>query len=413
MQDVSVTAKPGQVPDLPEKIMVGYSDGKFIRKAVNWKVDPALLTHDGVYTVQGKLQGDTTMVKAQIKVVSDPITSFESLPAMDKPVGLARQELGMPTTVKASLASGKQVDLTVTGWDDDPSNYTENSAPGTYHFPGGVNLPMGVSNPSNLKPIQEVRTHPRPESIELKMKRPEVVQGRNAQVSFKVHTAAPFTDPDDWGKEISWTVDPEVSERQLRQTLPVVDQSGQVRTDRDTPLGTYRITATSSRIEAVAASVEIHVVSPAYTASLTQKVNQAKTVKPSAGHQFTVASATALRTALANAERVISDPDALQTEVDEALASLDAGLQGLREEPLGAGDGADHTSDATHQPSRPDHSQKGSATSPSNTGSTVLSATGASVRAAILITLALLLVGAVTVVAVVLRRRHNTDGLES
>ena len=442
VQDVSVTVKPGQVPDLPENVLVGYSDGKFIRKAVNWKVDPALLTHDGVYTVQGKLQNDTTMVKAQVKVESDPIVSFESLPAMDKPVGLARQELGMPTTVKASLASGKQVDLTVTGWDDDPSNYTENSDPGTYHFPGGVSLPMGVSNPSNLKPIQEVRTHPRPESIELKMKRPEVIQGRNAQIYFKVHTAAPFTEPDDWGKEIRWTVAPGASSRQLRQNLPVVDQSGQVRTDQDTPLGTYRITATSIRNAAVAASVEIHVVSPADIASLTQKVNQAKAVKPSAGHQFTVASAAALRTALADAERIINDPDALQAEVNEALANLDAGLLGLREEPLGTdGDtvggvdggtdgGADgdedhtsdathqlsspdHSSDATHQPSGPDHGRKSSTSSSSDTGNTVLSATGASVRPAILMILALFVSSLATLVTAISWRRNNTDERES
>ena len=167
------------------------------------------------------------------------------------------------------------------------------------------------------------------------------------QISSRVLTAAPFPVPDDWSKEISWTVDQGVSRRPLWLKLPVVDQSGQIRTDQNMPRGTYRITASSFRIAAVAATVEIHVASPADAASQTQKTNQAKAVKPSAGHQSTVASSTALRTVLANAERGIGDPDALQTEADQALGQhLGAGLLGLREEPLAADGGAGHTSGA-------------------------------------------------------------------
>ena len=127
------------------------------------------------------------------------------------------------------------------------------------------------------------------------MQRPEVIQDRNTQISSRVLTAGPFPVPDEWRMEISWTVDQGVSRRPLWLKLPIVDQSGQIRTDQDMPLGTYRITASSFRIAAVAATVEIHVASPADTASLTQKTNQAKAVKPSAGYQFTVASSTALR----------------------------------------------------------------------------------------------------------------------
>ena len=80
VQDVSATAKPGQVPDLQEEVMAGYSEGKFMRKTVDWTVDTAVQTHDGVYTVQQKLQSDTTMVKAQAKVESDPIRPSNPYP---------------------------------------------------------------------------------------------------------------------------------------------------------------------------------------------------------------------------------------------------------------------------------------------------------------------------------------------
>ena len=272
---------------------------------------------------------------------------------------------------------------------------------------------MGVSNPSNLKPIQEIRTYPRSESVELKMQRPEVIQDRNTQISSRVLTAAPFPVPDDWSKEISWTVDQGVSRRPLWLKLPVVDQSGQIRTDQDMPRGTYRITASSFRIAAVAATVEIHVASPADAASQTQKTNQAKAVKPSAGHQFTVASSTALRTVLANAERGIGDPDALQTEADQALSQPGRRSSGAARGAFGRGWRCRPYLWRTHQPCRPGHGRKESANSSSDTGNTVLSATGASVGPAILITLALLMAGAAIVVAVALRRRHNTDERES
>ena len=320
---VSVTSKPGQVPNLPDTIMVGYSDGKFIRETVDWKVDPSLLTQDGVYTVQGRIRGDTTMVGAKVTVKSDPITSFEPLPVLDKPVGLARQELGMPTKVKANLASGERVELTVTGWDDDPSNYTEKSAPGTYRFPGGVSLPMGISNPLNLKPIQEVRTHPRPETVELGVKRPEVIRGKTARVSFKIHAAAPFPKLDDWGKGVVWTITPVGTGQGLRQNLPTVDSRGRVRTYRDTPLGSYRVTATSTRIATVAGSVEIRVVARSGKASLTQKLNRTRAVTPSAVHRLMAAGDVASRAALVDVERLGDDSEAV-------LPSLDATLPGMR-----------------------------------------------------------------------------------
>lgn len=110
VQDVSATAKPGQVPDLQGEVMAGYSEGKFMRKTVDWTVDTALQTHDGVLYSAAKATERYHHGKSpgQSRVRSD--TSFESLSAMDKPVGPARQELGMPTAVKADLASGKQAD---------------------------------------------------------------------------------------------------------------------------------------------------------------------------------------------------------------------------------------------------------------------------------------------------------------
>lgn len=406
VEAVSAAIKPGQVPDLPERVLVGYSDGSFVREAVDWKVDPAELTHDGIYAVQGKIRGDSTVIEAKVTVKSDPIGSFEPLTAMDKPVGLARQELGMPSAVKANLASGEQVELSVTGWDDDPSNYTEDSAPGTYHFPGGISLPMGVSNPSNLKPIQEVRTHPRPASVELRMARPEVIRGRDSQISVKVHTAVPFTEPDAWSREVTWTVVPTMPSRLFRQNLPTVDTNGKIQTNHDTPLGVYTITATSTRIDTVTGSVDINLVPPANTASLTQAVARARSVRPSVGHRFTSESEASLKNALFNAARVISNPDALQGEVDTVLANLKASLLGLQEEPLGDEGGAtgaeNQNSSSTHQLSRP--GQQGSTGSASSIEDPALSATGVCVRPAILLALALIIVGAATIVVAVFKR---------
>ena len=185
-------------------------------------------------------------------------------------------------------------------------------------------------------------------------------------------------------RKISWTVDRRVSRRPLWLNIPVVDQSGQTRTDQDMPLGPYRIAASSFRIAAVAATVEIHVASPADAASLTQNINQAKAVKPSAGYQFTVASSTALRTALANAERGIGDPDALQTEADQAFGQPGRRSSGAARGAFGRGWRCRPYLWRTHQPCRPRHGRKESANSSSDIGNTVLSATGASVRPAIL-----------------------------
>ena len=73
----------------------------------------------------------------------------------------------------------------------------------------------------------------------------------------------------------------------------------------------------------------------------------------------------------------------------------------------------DHSSDATHQPSGPDHGRKSSTSSSSDTGNTVLSATGASVRPAILMILALFVSSLATLVTAISWREHNTDERES
>ncbi|WEV59152.1 Ig-like domain-containing protein [Bifidobacterium sp. ESL0728] len=306
---VEATIKPGQVPTLPDKVHVTYSDGRNMDVPVTWPTfDAQSFTTDGDFTVSADVPQIGRPVAATIHVKSDAITSLDPLPALDRPVGLSRTQLGMPSTIVAHLASGGQVTLNIPGWDDDPSNYTDQSAPGTYHFPGSLVLPLGISNPDGLKPRQEVRTHPIPATIKLALPAGSVgpiVAGKQASVHFALDVTgkAPYTQTDDWGKAVRWSLtrvdassasaqdaaqgesqgkapsrvsvqgearsDTPSQDESLSQISaqgetpgePTIDQSGTLTVPADAETAEYEVTATSQQVPGLSGLLRVGVQS--------------------------------------------------------------------------------------------------------------------------------------------------------
>ncbi|WEV67569.1 Ig-like domain-containing protein [Bifidobacterium sp. ESL0769] len=274
---VEASIKPGQVPTLPDKVHVAYSDGRNMDVPVTWPTfDAGSFTTDGDFTVSADVPQIGRPVAATIHVKSDAITSLDPLPTLDKPVGLSREQLGMPGTIVAHLASGGQVTLTIPGWDDDPSNYTDQSAPGTYHFPGSLMLPLGVSNPEGLKPRQEVRTHPIPANIKLALPAGSsgpIVAGKQASVRIALNVTgkAPYTQADDWTKAVHWSLTrvgvAPASESVSTQDEtpspgePTIDQSGTLTIPANAETAEYEVTATSQQVPGLSGLLRISVQS--------------------------------------------------------------------------------------------------------------------------------------------------------
>ncbi|WEV64141.1 Ig-like domain-containing protein [Bifidobacterium sp. ESL0732] len=281
VKPVEATIKPGEVPTLPNQVHVTYSDGRNMDVPVTWPTfDVQSFTADGDFTVSADVPQIGRPVAATIHVKSDAITSLDPLPTLDKPVGLGRTQLGMPSTIVAHLASGGQVTLNIPGWDDDPTNYTDQSAPGTYRFPGSLVLPLGVSNPENLKPRQEVRTHPLPVAIRLALPTGStgpIVAGKQASVKLALNVAgkAPYTQADDWGKAVHWSLtrvgatpapapSPEsesVSAQGGTPGEPTIDQSGTITIPSDAETAEYEVSATSEQVPGLSGSLRISVQS--------------------------------------------------------------------------------------------------------------------------------------------------------
>lgn len=248
---------------------------------VTWPTfDAQSFTSDGDFTVSADVPQIGRPVAATIHVKSDAITSLDPLPTLDKPVGLGRTQLGMPNAIVAHLASGGQVTLTIPGWDDDQSNYTDQSAPGTYHFPGSLVLPLGISNPESLKPRQEVRTHPIPASIKLALPASStgpIVAGKQAsvQLALNVTGKAPYTEADDWSKAVQWSLTrvgassapapaPEsetVSAQDGTPGEPTIDQSGTISVPADAETAEYEVSATSQQVPGLSGLLRINVQS--------------------------------------------------------------------------------------------------------------------------------------------------------
>lgn len=345
---VEATVKPGQTPDLPKTVTVTYSDGTSAEKAVTWEqFDASDFAADGTVTILGTAAGVSMPIPATVTVQSDRIVSFAELPTIDRPVGLSRADLGMPSTVQATLSNGTTIDLAVMGWDDDASNYTEQSAPGTYRFPGAVELPAGVANPDALRPLQTVTTHPKPASIAVTVE-PTLVAGASAQAAATVTGAEPYTAVDEWGAAVTWSIAASGdTAAKASVTLPTIREDGTIVTDATTTPGTYAVTATSDRIAGVAGTAALAVVAAGDTAPLKALIAEAKALKPADGYRFTEDSLAALNGAIAAAEAVTGTEPAAADEIAAATAALRAAIDGMQSERIddGTGDGDDGKDD--------------------------------------------------------------------
>lgn len=116
-----------------------YSDGSQREVTVNWSEVPASsYQKEGIFTVVGRAAGVSMPIIANVKVTAKHIVGFKELPALDRLTGTSRGELNLPTEVIAKLDDGSETKLKVISWDDDVSNYSPSSPPGTYQFPAAV-----------------------------------------------------------------------------------------------------------------------------------------------------------------------------------------------------------------------------------------------------------------------------------
>lgn len=327
----AVTIKPGTVPALPETVTVTYSDGTATDVKVTWEeLSADDFAADGTYTVLGHADGIDMPIPATVTVESDRIVSFDELPALDRPVGLPRNDLGMPGTVKATLSNGSHVELTVMGWDDDASNYSEQSAPGTYRFPGAVELPAGVSNPDGLRPLQTVTTHPKPASVTVSIGNGsgKMVAGTSTLAKATVIGAEPYTTVDEWGSAVVWSI----TSSGTVQNPATIDAEGTIVTTANTTPGTYTVAATSDRVPGVSGTATVTVAASGDTTELKKLIAEAKALKPADGKHFTEASLTTLNTAIAAAEALIGNEPVAADDVDAAVQALRDAIDGMESE---------------------------------------------------------------------------------
>ena len=137
-ESIEVTTEAGQAPKLPEKqlFLFGWfttrSDCQLVRSS------SIFLSKEGIFTVVGRAAGVSMPIIANVKVTAKHIVGFKELPALDRLTGTSRGELNLPTEVIAKLDDGSETKLKVISWDDDVSNYSPSSPPGTYQFPAAV-----------------------------------------------------------------------------------------------------------------------------------------------------------------------------------------------------------------------------------------------------------------------------------
>ena len=137
-ESIEVTTEAGQAPNLPEKqlFLFGWfttrSDCQLVRSS------SIFLSKEGTFTVVGRAAGVSMPIIANVKVTAKHIVGFKELPTLDRLTGTSRGELNLPTEVIAKLDDGSETKLKVISWDDDVSNYSPSSPPGTYQFPAAV-----------------------------------------------------------------------------------------------------------------------------------------------------------------------------------------------------------------------------------------------------------------------------------
>ncbi len=254
-ESIEVTTEAGQAPNLPEKTTIFYSDGSQREVTVNWSEVPASsYQKEGTFTVVGRAAGVSMPIIANVKVTAKHIVGFKELPTLDRLTGTSRGELNLPTEVIAKLDDGSETKLKVISWDDDVSNYSPSSPPGTYQFPAAVEEKIGIANPDERKIFQVVQTHAIPERIQFATETATIKSGENYQIQSKVIGQAPHTETDAWSSQVTY----ELVTPDAGNTVSV-DENGLIRTEATTAAGNYQIKVTSKVLPVVTAQFSIKV----------------------------------------------------------------------------------------------------------------------------------------------------------
>lgn len=254
-ESIEVTTEAGQAPKLPEKTTIFYSDGSQREVTVNWSEVPASsYQKEGTFTVVGRAAGVSMPIIANVKVTAKHIVGFKELPTLDRLTGTSRGELNLPTEVIAKLDDGSETKLKVISWDDDVSNYSPSSPPGTYQFPAAVEEKIGIANPDERKIFQVVQTHAIPERIQFATETATIKSGENYQIQSKVIGQAPHTETDAWSSQVTY----ELVTPDAGNTVSV-DENGLIRTEATTAAGNYQIKVTSKVLPIVTAQFSIKV----------------------------------------------------------------------------------------------------------------------------------------------------------
>ena len=222
---------------------------------VNWSEVPASsYQKEGTFTVVGRAAGVSMPIIANVKVTAKHIVGFKELPTLDRLTGTSRGELNLPTEVIAKLDDGSETKLKVISWDDDVSNYSPSSPPGTYQFPAAVEEKIGIANPDERKIFQVVQTHAIPERIQFATETATIKSGENYQIQSKVIGQAPHTETDAWSSQVTY----ELVTPDAGNTVSV-DGNGLIRTEATTAAGNYQIKVTSKVLPIVTAQFSIKV----------------------------------------------------------------------------------------------------------------------------------------------------------
>lgn len=326
-EDINLEVEAGTAPTLPETVTINYSNGSSKDVSVNWPtVDPNLYSKAGVFEVVGYADGISTPIVATVTVTTKSIVSFKDLEVLDRFAGTTRFELELPTEVTAVLNDESELVIPVIAWDDDVSNYSPTSEPGTYSFPAAIELPVGIENPSDLKAAQTVRTHAEPETITFNNEEVISIQATDShQISATVVGKAPFTETDAYSSQLTYQlVDTQAETRaDVLDTvvLPEVDENGLITTTLATTPGTYDITVSSAVKEGVSANFTFEVVE-FEDIDLTELENLVKDAEALSLDGRPQTLIDALKAAIQAAKDVIENTEATQEDINKVFASL-------------------------------------------------------------------------------------------
>ncbi|MFV0413574.1 MAG: Ig-like domain-containing protein, partial [Oscillospiraceae bacterium] len=283
---ISVETPLGTAPALPETATLRYSNGSTRSLGVIWNgYDGSLYGKEGIFVVTGYSSATNIPITAEVAVTADHITGFEALPDIDIVVGYPRNQLGMPQSVTATLASGATAPMAVDGWDDDASNYSASSPPGKYQFPGSVSVyPAGVTNPNGLKPAQTVYTHPRPQTVQFVEPQKTAAAGETIQFEAAVVCAEPYPVPDEWSGALAWSI--ATTEGEAADPAKIsIDQPGKVTAAPGAGIGSYTVQAASLRYSSIKATATLTLQKAGVTSIAIQP--GAASVKVGQTRQFT------------------------------------------------------------------------------------------------------------------------------